>query len=846
MKRFFLRNLRQLRRVAIVSGLFVFFLLLLGAPKYKSEASFKKTASQKEAPNSMMMMFQQFIDIPNDNSAVAIMQSNTVIGKAIEEMGIQIESSRDFIVLEAFKRMRDNLKAEFGFRLADSEKFTFSNVRYSGEKAQKLFVKLGENGSYQLFDQNKQLLCEARVQQQVSTPLVQLTLSRVPSDAKADKFYSFTLNPIEKTINGLRGGLKLYTDKLDKNIMRLSFLSRDRHFGAAFLNCLMKSYQTYLKRENDAICRNQLDYLQKRQEELTGYYDKALTEHATYLDENLSRNGFIGFAQEIETLSVPKTSYTAKLFDVDLQLNRLRGAKKGWLTSKEGDKQAFQKGKDHQAHHEQKQRDALEFTHEAAGLQSQLANCEFEQMRNQASSTLEESLSADDFAGLSLDTAQGLLVEYTRQRDTLQAQMKELVFLKEQLSRSDFEMSSLGGVFDDAVTRDIVNKASAIALQLKDEDNRSTREQERLHETQRAQKEFLSHYLSQTCDLKRERIKLLGDKIATLQHAAHDLLKNEEGLLKTKLRELNAKMSDLPEKWRRESLLMLRKELGAMMIEGISQLVESKSLALHTFQISSNPLDFAVIPTVPQSRKAFACGLIAALMATLGYYFLIFSKAIFKGLPVTDEALRFFGFPVSGKVSKFCNAALSQTREEDLETLRHMAELILAKKTGGDGILALHLGGRYPNFSMPLAELLSLRHLKVVVVQAAFDKVLHPSNVPGLWQYLEGETAEIPLQRHHTFDLLHSGTTSRHGTEILNSPKAQELLSQLKQRYDVVLLSSSADPGKMEAVSLLKLADVALVTVQQERKEDLEIYFQWSEQKGSPSATFVYAEEYGR
>ena len=369
----------------------------------------------------------------------------------------------------------------------------------------------------------------------------------------------------------------------------------------------MLSYQNFLIRENDLICQKQLDYLQKRQEELTGYYDKALMEHAAYLNENLSKNGFIGFAQEIQTLSEPKNFYTSKLFDVDLDLKRLRDSKGTLFAAKKDTHQ--------QRIQEKKNKDMQAFAEERTELETRMKNCEFEQVKSQASAVQISNVGEgrdeaglvlqDEFSGLSLSTAQGLLVEYTRQRDNLQAQMRELVFLREQLGSADFEMSSLGGVFDDAVTRDIVNKASAIALQLKDENNRSTREQERLLETLQTQKNFLSQYLFQTIELKRLRVKLLADKIASLQQATLSLLENEKDLLKHKLGELNAKMGDLPEKWRRESLLMLQKELGAMMLEGVSQLVETKSLGQHTFQISSKPLDKSVPPSVPILKKPF-------------------------------------------------------------------------------------------------------------------------------------------------------------------------------------------------------------------------------------------------
>src|SRR5262249_8043113 len=140
--------------------------------------------------------------------------------------------------------------------------------------------------------------------------------------------YPLSIHPMMSVLKGLRSKLRIAPHKLDKNIIHLQFSASNRDQGAAFLNHLMLSYQDYLKQENDEICQMQLDYLNKRQHELTGYYDEALADHAAYLKENLEKNGFVGFTQEITTLSEPKNLYTSKLFDVDLELKRLREARK--------------------------------------------------------------------------------------------------------------------------------------------------------------------------------------------------------------------------------------------------------------------------------------------------------------------------------------------------------------------------------------------------------------------------------------------------------------------------------------------------------------------------------------
>ena len=481
----------------------------------------------------------------------------------------------------------------------------------------------------------------------------------------------------------MKNKFEVRPSKSDKSILQLSFLARDRNLASALLNQVMLSYQKYLRRENEELCQMQLAYLEGRQKELIRNFDQALADHVAYLMENIGKNGFMGFAQELEVLSDPKNLYTSKLFDVDVELGRCLSLNKSMLspmTSEDID-QLKEKATEKKRQLKKAQEKQNTMGNPAiAQLQSeknnQIDDVDLERKRLDTSSIqpllaeieqvnaqvieqlgiLHEDVDLPqrepaDFTGLSLETAQRLMVEYTRQRDSLQAEMKELLYLRKRLARPDFELSSLGVVINDPVTNELIQKASTIALQLKDNNNRSEREQERLLDALKTQKTFLSQYIFQTVDLKKLRSKLLEDKIASLRRSTVDLLKSEKELLGQKLQEINLKMGDLPEKWRRESLLSLKKEIGSLMIQAVTQLTETKSLSQHTFQVGSKPLDSAVPPMKPKSSKLFLLSIIAAIFGGAGFYFLQLCRALLKGLPVSQENLKLSGFPVSGSLT---------------------------------------------------------------------------------------------------------------------------------------------------------------------------------------------------
>lgn len=935
LKRLFLRHRSAIQWSAIICGLCVFAFTLLREPQYHAEATFKQASRQNDVSMNMKELFQHVLPASSENGAMTIMRSNELLKDVVEIMGLQVHCEPDFFLLRAFKRIWENALCELSKPLSDPDIFRFSNVSYDGEDLLRLQIKLIDDTHYQLLDSQKKLIAEAALGEPVKIGNATLSLTHIPQRAKKDRFYKLAIEPWIGAVSRIRKKFDVKPLKQDKTVLQLSFRARDRFFASTVLNQVMKSYQKYLRKENEEMCQSQLAYLQKRQDELIVEHDHALKEHVAYLMENLGKNGYIGFAQELETLAEPKNLYTSKLFNIDVELDRLLTEKEPLMYGRESiqyesfnktaltDNPQFshlnnspleqiKREKIHQWEDfdlEQRRLDILpvqplvteiqDVALQVEELKQFLKDIEKEEeildasvllnnpnrtivqsvkqflalqtpsddlkpvvLKTQFVPHLKETISQlerrfemlnedlnlhqqdfNDFTGLSIDTAQKLMVEYTQKRDNLQAEMKELIYLRDRLARPDFELSSLGVVINDPVTNELIHKASAIALQLKDNNNRSAREQERLLDTLKTQKSFLSQYIFQTVDLKKLRTKLLENKIASLQERMINLLRSEKQLLGQKLKEINYKMGDLPEKWRRESLLKLKKEMGTMMIQAVAQLAESKSLAQSTFQVASKPLDIALPSTRPNSPRIFLVSLFAAVLGAAGCYFFLFCKALLRGLPVTEDNLKLSGFRVAGSLSRYCTTNLSQMKESDLETLRHNAEFLSSHLKKHEAVTAALIGGKYPDYSSGLAELLSMRGLKVLVINYVFDRVVHSDQMPGLWQFIQGQTPTPPIRHYLRYDFLPSGGTTRHGAEYVSSPQFLDLLSQVKQKYDVILVFSSADAAKAEGFALLKIADAALVTVQQERKEELFAYCDWSSKKGTAAATFVYAEE---
>src|SRR5262249_41918836 len=103
----------------------------------------------------------------------------------------------------------------------------------------------------------------------------------------------------------------------------------------------------------------------------------------------------------------------------------------------------------------------------------------------------------------------------------------------------------------------------------------------------------------------------------------------------------------------------------------------------------------------------------------------------------------------------------------------------------------------------------------------------------------------LPLRRTLMFDHLPCGGTTRHAAEFIGNAKFTGFLSRMKQKYDLILLFSSADATSAEGHAFLPISDAVIVTAQQEKKDELLVYMDWASKKGSSCATIVYAEEFG-
>lgn len=314
-----------------------------------------------------------------------------------------------------------------------------------------------------------------------------------------------------------------------------------------------------------------------------------------------------------------------------------------------------------------------------------------------------------------------------------------------------------------------------------------------------------------------------------------DLLQKEKTVLENKIADLKTKMQEVPELWHMDKRLKFKAELTKGMMEGLTQIAESKNLTRHLYQVESKPLDPAMPSFSPRPPHLLFKGLGGALGLASLFYFLALIQAFFKGLPASLTTLRLMGAHTSGAFSPNPLVPFDQLSDQDLETLRKMAAFLLESKKS---VVAL-LSQRGSDFCFNLAHLLALGQQKILIIDCNFDRIIAPEDQPGLWQYLHQTIAEVPIRHEQYYHFLPAGGSTRHGIELLSSSRFAELLTECRARYDFVLLLRQTSLSSHDAMHLLQLSDLAVLTTDEESQDVLKPYLQGPRQKEKLCATFA-------
>lgn len=465
--------------------------------------------------------------------------------------------------------------------------------------------------------------------------------------------------------------------------------------------------------------------------------------------------------------------------------------------------------------------------------------------------------SPPELEGMDLVSAQALFLEYNTKLDAAEASMRYYSQFKKEIPNPNFDLGSLSSVLKDSFCQRIIGESAQLSLQLKDEKHHTTKEAERWKEEIALHRKILRDHLEHLYQVEEINADLIRKKMGGLQSLTLDGINRqisvfyeqfnstlkekkealllEKDLLEKRMGEMRSSLATLmPEKWRFERWFSLKSLMIEKVMSTMTEAVESKTISTHLHQVASKPLDIAVPPLAPEKPKLYLLSCLGAFASSFLVFLAALVRRLIKGFPLSLEKMKTLRLPVAGQLSFFCDGPHVEIPSgPDLDLLRNIGQFSEGAKVVG------LIGGKGPDYTYALGENLGRRFAKSIMVRCDFNSKFRKEDAPGLLQLWKGEVGELPIRKGKGFDYILAGGYTPFGTEIIQSPQFKQLIEALKKNYDWVFLYSKAPLSSAEPLITLNLCDKAVVTVSNEKTEELTRFVDWGYDHQSCRITFV-------
>lgn len=485
-------------------------------------------------------------------------------------------------------------------------------------------------------------------------------------------------------------------------------------------------------------------------------------------------------------------------------------------------------------HANQQNQDMVSWEKNKKGFQSYLTHLVhyFEVLQHNLEERLAHQQAPSEFQGVNLDTAQEIYMAYSRDLNETESEAIQHEFIISQINDPDFEISSLSATINDPISNEMIGKTGRLLLSLKDRDNISTKEQERIKADIAIQKGFLITHLQQNIQLLKlrqqhlkekiqnvqsinlsliyEQISILENQIKNYLFSTIESLKREKDLNEKNIAEMHVDMAALPQKWAAEHMINQEIEINKLMIEEITKLVESKNINSNLEKIQALPVDLPLTPIHPKSPRLFMFALLGAFAGA--FFGLAFSlaRSVSKGIEASIQNLTAASQHVSGTLLRDYSEN-EPILDNDLNTLRRLANFMNDAVNENTPHTMLLLENSGPNYAANLATILSKQGFKVLVVNLCFRSNKQTKN-EGLLQFLEGKTPKLFVEHHKEYDSISSGGITRFASELLSSSAYKELMLSWQKHYDWVIAYTQIPLEEAEAENLITQFSCAAIS----------------------------------
>jgi hypothetical protein len=918
-------------------------------------------------PTSMLQMLSNAPLIGgSDSEAISLIKSRKLMNEVIKKLHLQAYLRAESDLESLSTTMKHNLhvlRAAFTSSPYPALKefccpLTIETLNYEGEIPLIFALQLQEEGSYEVspYDSPGKVIERGRLGEPFQLGQVEMML--VPTTPHepliAQKFY-LKIDSKTNVAEKLLKILKVDPSKEDKNLLKISFVHRNRHLACGVVNCIMESYQEFLKTHHDQVAQKQLNYLNSRRDQLTNHLVNLMKQHADFLSNDIYGAGFIDSNKEMDFLARSQDSYKQKLMTNELEIKRLEHVKPNTahyerysITGGDADiintilteirtlkqqrdtleieqqKKSLAYSSDLQRSLEQ-QLDELkevqryqvelreiatqyqqgEFPHSNSKLLNDgrfLLKGWFERLKkaqgneeewkqtqesfhfylvnlersfNVYERILQERLThqqnpSGEYQGITLKVATDLYLEYSKQVIQMEATIRQNLFFIRQIEDPHFEITSLSSGLSDPVSLEMIRKANTLVLNLRDQNNQSVREQERIKEELGLQRTFLTMHLQQMVQLMELHKELIDEKIFALQNVSLELihqqislleknlqdyvqsrlhnLHEERQLIQLHLKRIHDEMATLPRKWTAEQLITQEVDTNQLIVEEIAKMVETKNISHNLEVIQSSPVDLSFPPVHPTTPSVLLWGVLGFLLGGCIGSGLVLGKSLSQGMTASAQNLKLRGYHVAGPlIPPLHLAETHHLQASNLDTLRRLQAYLDTPSsdiTSTEARLVLLLEGEGPHYAPDLAHLFCQRGQKVLTIDLHVRDAA-AETAPGLLHYLQGKVAQPTIHQGENGDHITAGGESPFLIDRIRSPAFHQLMEQLKGKYDWILIASQVLPCSAEAEILAPLFPSIAVTLQQEKTDDLHVYAMLIEQGVGYKVSFILASEQG-
>jgi len=329
-------------KLKILSGALFFaavltLFALLRPIRYESLATFREKSHRQPSisPFSFASLVLTGTSATGKSEAITMMRSRKLLQQVAKRLNLQADLKSSQQTSPAIvQRMLGNLLVEYNwlfdrdeYPLADPDSsIRVTEIEYPGIFPLSLHLIVEGNSCYRLFNESNHLLGSGRFGVPFSTSEFSVTLNHPIDKPLKAKTYLLTLEPLDSVTERLKLHIGISPDSEDPSFLKLSYRNRNRFVACNVINQLMYVYQKHLKNEQTRISKEQIKYLNRREEEISKQLDAIIDAYAATLSSDASASGYTQSEKAIEFLTAQLQQFRKRALLVDLDLRRLKKA----------------------------------------------------------------------------------------------------------------------------------------------------------------------------------------------------------------------------------------------------------------------------------------------------------------------------------------------------------------------------------------------------------------------------------------------------------------------------------------------------------------------------------------